>query len=66
MAKNQTSMDSTRNSNANFIVHNIYLKDLSFESPNTPHIFPIEWNPELDFDMQISHVSLEHACVKYS
>lgn len=38
-----------------FNVHNIYVKDLSLESPNTPGIFNDEWDPNVDFDLQLSH-----------
>jgi len=34
-----------------FVVHRIYTKDLSYEAPNTPHIFRQEWQPELGLDM---------------
>lgn len=36
-----------------FSVHNIYIKDISYEAPNTPHIFSEEWKPKLDFDLQM-------------
>lgn len=29
----------------------IYLKDVSFETPNSPTIFTLEWQPQLDFDI---------------
>lgn len=43
----------------NFTVHNIYVKDISFESPNAPAIFNEEWKPKLDFDIQMGRASLE-------
>lgn len=33
-------------------LHKIYVKDLSFESPNAPMMFLEEWNPEANVDMQ--------------
>ncbi len=33
-------------------LHKIYIKDMSFESPNTPMVFMDEWDPEAKFDMQ--------------
>lgn len=36
-----------------FSVHNVYIKDISYEAPNTPHIFSEEWKPKLDFDLQM-------------
>ena len=38
----------------NFSVHNIYIKDVSFEAPNTPHIFSLVWEPKVDFDLAIN------------
>lgn len=30
-----------------FLVQRIYTKDISFEAPNTPHIFQENWSPEI-------------------
>ena len=35
-----------------FTIHNIYIKDLSFEAPHTPHLFTEEWQPKLDLDLR--------------
>ena len=35
-----------------FILHSIYAKDISFESPKTPQIFNLKLHPNLDFDLQ--------------
>lgn len=32
-------------------IQRIYVKDVSFEAPNLPHIFQQEWKPELKFDL---------------
>jgi preprotein translocase subunit SecB len=37
---------------SNFILHSIYTKDISFESPKTPQIFNLKLHPNLDFDLQ--------------
>jgi len=34
-----------------FSIQRVYLKDLSFESPQAPHIFLEEWKPELSMDL---------------
>lgn len=49
----------TDQASVNFTVHNIYLKDVSFECPNSPQVFTLEWNPKLEFDIQMGHTSLE-------
>lgn len=35
----------------NFAIQRIFLKDLSFEAPNSPDIFQQEWTPEVDLDL---------------
>jgi preprotein translocase subunit SecB len=39
----------------------IYLKDVSFETPNSPTIFTLEWQPQLNFDIgqKVARVSDE-------
>jgi len=34
-----------------FAIHKIYVKDLSFETPNSPAIFRGEWRPQLDVQL---------------
>lgn len=43
----------------NFSVHNIYVKDISFEAPNSPLIFKQEWKPKLEFDIEMGRMALE-------
>lgn len=35
-----------------FEVQRIYLKDLSYEAPNTPHTFVEEWKPEVQLNLE--------------
>lgn len=44
-----------------FNVHNIYVKDISFESPHAPDIFNEEWHPHVDFDLQLNSAILSEA-----
>lgn len=39
----------------NFIIHRLYLKDLSFEAPETPQIFQQDWQPEMNLDLNSRH-----------
>ena len=41
-----------KNNKSSFILHSIYTKDISFESPKTPQIFNLKLHPNLDFDLQ--------------
>lgn len=34
-----------------FGIQRLYVKDLSFEAPNSPQVFLDEWQPELDMDL---------------
>ena len=34
-----------------FALQRIYIKDLSFESPNAPHVFSEQWNPQMSLNM---------------
>jgi preprotein translocase subunit SecB len=34
-----------------FAIQRLYVKDLSFEAPNTPQVFLQEWQPELNMDL---------------
>ncbi|MFD2177047.1 protein-export chaperone SecB [Veronia pacifica] len=35
----------------NFSIQRIFLKDLSFEAPNSPEVFQNEWNPDVNLDL---------------
>ena len=58
MTEQQTTEDVNLNNNT-FALHNVYVKDLSFESPNTPHIFSSKWDPKVEFDLEIGSSQLE-------
>ncbi len=35
-----------------FEIQRIYVKDISFEAPNTPHTFVEEWKPEVSLNLE--------------
>ncbi|WP_162047351.1 protein-export chaperone SecB [Vibrio taketomensis] len=35
----------------NFVIQRIFLKDVSFEAPNSPEMFQKEWKPEVKLDL---------------
>ena len=39
-----------------FIIQRIYVKDVSFEAPNSPGMFTQEWNPDTNLDLN-THVN---------
>jgi preprotein translocase subunit SecB len=36
----------------NLVIHKIYVKDVSFESPNAPVVFNESWQPQADINVQ--------------
>ena len=44
-------MSEQNNTEMAFQIQRIYIKDVSFEAPNTPVVFQKEWNPEVKLDM---------------
>lgn len=49
----------TEETKVNFTVHNIYVKDISFEAPNSPKVFTLDWKPKLEFEIQMGRTLLE-------
>lgn len=45
--------------NAQFMIQRVYIKNLSFETTNTPAIFQQPWEPELSLDLNTQHTMLE-------
>jgi len=43
-----------------FSIQKLYVKDVSFESPGTPHSFSYkQWNPKVDLNLTNSHTQVE-------
>lgn len=42
-----------------FIIHRLFIKDLSFEAPHSPKIFNKEWKPEVDIHLDFTSQHLE-------
>ena len=42
-----------------FAMDKVYVKDLSFESPNSPVIFTKQWQPKVKMDLNTKHVVLD-------
>ncbi|MCG8379414.1 MAG: protein-export chaperone SecB [Proteobacteria bacterium] len=40
-----------QNAEIQFSVQKVYVKDLSFETPNSPEVFKMEWKPVVDMHM---------------
>ncbi|KTD31005.1 preprotein translocase subunit SecB [Legionella moravica] len=48
------------NDEAQFMIQRIYVKDLSYETPNTPAVFQQQWEPELNLDLNTSNTRLDN------
>lgn len=42
---------ATNTQQGKFAIHKIYVKDLSFETPNSPDVFQDEWQPSVNMDI---------------
>lgn len=55
MADTRDSMNGpdqgTDTQHGKFAIHKIYVKDLSFETPNSPEVFQDEWQPSVNMDI---------------
>lgn len=45
-------MSQNKDAAPQFEIQRIYIKDISFESPNTPHTFTEEWKPEVSLNLE--------------
>src|SRR5690554_7754086 len=56
MAENPQQAAGTENQNQpQFALQRIYVKDLSFESPNAPVVFQEQWKPQVNLDLNTAH-----------
>ncbi len=44
-----------------FAIQRLYIKDISFEAPNTPEVFKSAWKPEISVDLNIKTDKLEES-----
>lgn len=53
MAEEETkaAAENTATPEQQFIIERIYVKDISFEAPNSPHVFTTEWEPDTNFGL---------------
>ena len=56
--KNQNDGQSNEQEGPEFGIQRVYVKDLSFEAPNTPAIFLENWEPEMSLDLGTKTESL--------
>lgn len=49
---NDQPQQKPQGNEAQFEIQRIYVKDISFEAPNTPHTFVEEWKPEVQLNLE--------------
>ena len=54
-------MSEQANNEPQFAIQRIYVKDLSFESPNAPTVFIENWTPEINVGLQTQINSLDES-----
>lgn len=64
MKNNSETTGKTNANDANATAHHfeiqrIYVKDLSFEAPNTPHTFTEEWKPEVQLNLETKSTRIQ-------
>lgn len=42
-----------------FAIQRVYVKDLSFETPDSPHIFKSQWEPDMNLELHTSSEYLQ-------
>src|SRR5690554_7048436 len=55
MAENQQAAGTENQNQPQFALQRIYVKDLSFESPNAPLVFQEQWKPQVNLDLNTAH-----------
>ncbi|UCE89879.1 MAG: protein-export chaperone SecB [Pseudomonadota bacterium] len=57
--KSEGDQQTQETTGQNLVIQKIYVKDISFEAPNTPGIFRVEWNPEVSLELNTNAQRLE-------
>ena len=52
-------MEQGQDSEAQFMIQRVYVKDASFEAPGTPAAFQQKWEPDLNLDINTKHSKLD-------
>lgn len=59
MSEQPEQTNSQANQNMDFGIQRIYVKDISYESPNAPQVFRKNWSPKVEIDLQSKSTELE-------
>ena len=59
MTEQNNNVAQANEQETQFMIQRIYVKDLSYETPNTPAVFQQQWEPELNLELNTSHTQIE-------
>lgn len=51
--------NNTNEDNSQFMIQRVYIKNLSYETKNTPNVFQEKWEPELNLDLNTETTELD-------
>jgi len=51
MSEAEAKKEPAASSEKQFVIQKIYVRDISFETPNSPHIFQEKWEPETNMQL---------------
>ena len=49
-----------------FALQKLYLKDVSFETPHTPEVFTLKWEPKVDFNLASNAKQIQESVFEVS
>ncbi len=54
----EEQQNKTPEASQQFAIQRIYTKDISFEAPNSPHMFTVKWEPQVNIDLNTAIATL--------
>lgn len=60
MSENTENTQATDQAEQQFAIQKIYIKDISFESPNSPAVFTEDWQPESNLELNTNGKKLDN------
>lgn len=55
----ETDQNNQNSTGRNVVVHRVYLKDASFEAPNSPDVFKGNWEPKITLNIKAENKPLD-------
>ncbi|WP_432472223.1 protein-export chaperone SecB [Amphritea sp. HPY] len=59
MAENEQNAQNQEPQAPQFAIQRVYIKDSSFEAPNSPQVFTKQWQPDVNLDMNTATSQLD-------